>query len=150
MPRHGADHGLPGPGPEGRGAGRSHGGVRAAQLASLVQRIVQGEIQSGLADPRMRGMVTVLGVEPSADLEEATVRVSVLPGEFGPLSVQALNHAAAHMRRAVLKQSRVRHAPRLRFVLDESLKRAAAVDAAIREAAGDHGADIEHPEETDQ
>jgi ribosome-binding factor A len=35
----------------------------------------------------------------------------------------------------VLKESRVRHAPRLRFVLDDSLKRAAELDAAMREAA---------------
>jgi len=79
----------------------SHGrpaGHRAAQLCTLVQRIVQTEIQRGIADPRVRGMVTVIGVDPSADLEEATVRVSVLPAEFGPLAVQGLNHAAAHLR----------------------------------------------------
>jgi ribosome-binding factor A len=53
--------------------------------------------------------------------------------------VQALQHAAAHLRRTVLKESRVRHAPRLRFVLDDSLKRAAELDAAMRTAAGDAG-----------
>jgi ribosome-binding factor A len=100
-----------------------------------VQRIVQTEIQRGLSDPRLRGLVTVLGVDVSPDLEDASVRVSVLPAELGPLSVQALQHAAAHLRRTVLKESRVRHAPRLRFVLDDSLKRAAELDAAMREAA---------------
>ena len=73
-------------------------GHKGAQLASLVQRIVQMEIQRGIADPRMRGLVTVLGVDVAGDLEDASVRVSVLPGEFGPLVVQALNHAAAHLR----------------------------------------------------
>ena len=57
--------------------------------------------------------------------------------------MQALNHAAAHLRRTVLKQSRIRHAPRLRFVLDDSLKRAAGLEAAMREAAGP---DDRHPE----
>ena len=123
-----------------RGAPRAPG-HRPAQLARLVQRIVQMEIQAGIADPRIRGLVTVLGVDVSPDLEDASVRVSVLPGEFGPLAVQALNHAAAHLRRTVLKESRVRHAPRLRFVLDESLKRAAELDAAVRAAAADSGAD---------
>ena len=123
----------------------SHGrpaGHRAAQVCTLVQRIVQTEIQRGIADPRVRGMVTVIGVDPSADLEEATVRVSVLPAEFGPLAVQGLNHAAAHLRRAVLEGSRVRQAPRLRFVLDDSLKRAAALDAAMRAAAAESGEGI--------
>ena len=110
---------------------------RGPQLASLVQRIVQTEIQRGLSDPRVRGLVTVIGVDLSPDLEDAAVRVSVLPAEFGPLAVQALQHAAAHLRRAVLEGSRVRHAPRLRFVLDDSLKRAAALDAAMRTAAED-------------
>ena len=111
-------------------------GHKGAQLASLVQRIVQMEIQRGIADPRMRGLVTVLGVDVAGDLEDASVRVSVLPGEFGPLVVQALNHAAAHLRRVVLKESRIRHSPRLRFVLDDSLKRAAELEAAMRAAAG--------------
>lgn len=118
-------------------------GHRGPQLASLVQRIVQTEIQRGLSDPRLRGLVTVIGVDLSPDLEDAAVRVSVLPAEFGPLAVQALQHAAAHLRRAVLEGSRVRHAPRLRFVLDDSLKRAAALDAAMRTAAEDAATDEE-------
>ncbi len=112
-------------------------GHRGPQMASLVQRIVQTEIQRGLSDPRLRGLVTVIGVDLSPDLDDAAVRVSVLPAEFGPLAVQALQHAAAHLRRAVLEGSRVRQAPRLRFVLDDSLKRAAALDAAMRTAAED-------------
>jgi ribosome-binding factor A len=119
-----------------REAGGRAPGHRAAQVASLLQRIVQGEIQRGIADPRVRGLVTVLGVDLSQDLEDATVRVSVLPGELGPLAVQGLSHAAAHFRRAVREGARLRHVPRLRFELDESLTRAAALDAAVRAAAG--------------
>ncbi len=130
---HGEDRTSPRGGP--RDAGHRAPGFKGAQLASLVQRIVQTEIQRGLSDPRLRGLVTVLGVDVSPDLEDASVRVSVLPAELGPLSVQALQHASAHLRRTVLKESRVRHAPRLRFVLDDSLKRAAELDAAMREAA---------------
>ena len=122
-----------------RDAGHRAPGFKGAQLASLVQRIVQTEIQRGLSDPRMRGLVTVIGVDVAPDMEDACVRVSVLPAEFGPLSVQALTHAAAHLRRTVLKESRVRHAPRLRFVLDDSLKRAAELDAAMRTVAGEAG-----------
>lgn len=111
----------------------------ARSSASLVQRIVQNEILRGVSDPRVRGLVTVLGVDLAADHEDATVRVSVLPAEFGPLAVQGLNHGAAHLRQAVLKGSRIRHAPRLRFALDDSLKRAAALESAMREAAADAG-----------
>lgn len=130
--------------PPHRGAPRA-AGHKGAQMASLVQRIIQMEILRGIADPRMRGLVTVLGVDMAADLEDASVRVSVLPGEFGPLVIQALNHAASHLRRTVLKESRIRQAPRLRFVLDDSLKRAAELDAAMR-ASGSSPHDDDHDE----
>lgn len=129
--------GAPGPG--------ARGSVRTAQVASVISRAVQMEIQRGIGDPRVRGLVTVLGTDVSADLEEASVRVSVLPGEYGPLAVQALNHAQGHFRKALLHETRMRRVPRVRFCLDDSLKRAAAVDQALRQAG--EGADLQPPDE---
>lgn len=123
MTQHGPHHSGP------------QGGHRLAQLSSLIGRAVQMEIVRGLSDPRVRGMVTVLGADLTPDLEDVTVRVSVLPGEFGALTVQALNHAAGHFRKVLLEETTMRRAPRVRFALDETLKRAAAVDLALRQAA---------------
>jgi ribosome-binding factor A len=95
------------------------------------------ELVRGVSDPRVRGMITVLGTDISSDLEDATVRVSVLPGEYGALTVQALNHAVPHFRKMLLKETSMRRVPRLRFSLDETLKRTAAVDLALRQAADD-------------
>jgi ribosome-binding factor A len=117
------------------------GSHRAAQVASVISRAVQMEIQRGMSDPRVRGMVTVLGTDLSPDLEDACVRVSVLPGEHGALTVRALNHAHGHFRKVLLEETRMRRVPRVRFELDESLKRAAAVDLALRQAAEERGAD---------
>lgn len=130
-PLHGLPHG-------GHGGHRPNprAGVRSAQVASVISRAVQMEIQRGIADPRVRGLITVLGTDLSPDLEDASVRVSVLPGEYGSLAVQALNHAAGHFRKALLKQTSMRRVPRVRFVLDDTLKRAAAVDLALRQASG--------------
>lgn len=113
----------------------SRGSVRVAQVASVIGRAVQMEIQRGISDPRVRGMVTVLGTDVTPDLEDATVRVTVLPGEYGPLTVQALNHAAPHFRKALFEETSMRRVPRVRFTLDDTLKKAAAVDLAIRHAA---------------
>lgn len=113
----------------------ARGGFRSAQVASVIGRAVQMELVRGVADPRVRGMITVLGTDLSNDLEDATVRVSVLPGEYGALTVQALNHAVSHFRKMLLKETRMRRVPRLRFSLDETLKRTAAVDLALRQAA---------------
>ncbi len=92
------------------------------------------EIVRGISDPRVRGLVTVLGTDMSHDLEDATVRVSVLPGEYGALTVQALNHAISHFRKVLFQETSMRRVPRLRFALDDTLKRAAAVDLALRQA----------------
>ncbi len=125
--------------PDPIGGGRIPGqrtSHRSAQVASDISRAVQMEIQRGIADPRMRGLVTVLGTDLSPDLEDCSVRISVLPGEYGTLAVQALNHANGHFRKMLLKETSMRRVPRVRFVLDDTLKRAAAVDLALREAAG--------------
>lgn len=125
------------PGSDPFNSGRTpgaRGGVRIAQVASVISRAVQMEIQRGIADPRVRGLITVLGTDITPDLEDASVRVSVLPGEYGALAVQALNHAQGHFRRVLLKETRMRRVPRVRFALDDSLKRAAAVDMALRDA----------------
>ncbi|MBL9141216.1 MAG: 30S ribosome-binding factor RbfA [Phycisphaerae bacterium] len=121
------------------GGGRVPGqrtSYRSAQVSSVISRAVQMEILRGIVDPRVRGLITVLGTDLSSDLEDASVRISVLPGEYGVLAVQALNHAHGHFQKTLLKQTRMRRVPRIRFVLDETLKRAAAVDLALRQAAG--------------
>lgn len=139
------------PDPYGGLAPVPRGSHRAAQVASVICRAVQMEIQRGMADPRVRGMVTVLGTDLSPDLEDACVRVSVLPGEHGVLTVQALNHAHGHFRKMLLKETRMRRVPRVRFELDDSLKRAAAVDLALRQAADARGDDpgLEPPSDPD-
>jgi hypothetical protein len=49
----------------------------------------------------------------------------------------------------VLKESRIRQSPRLRFVLDDSLKRAAELEAAMRAAAGNVEGDQVEGEQAD-
>ena len=113
---------------------------RREHLASALQKAIGELIAEGLHDPRIRGLVTVTGVEVSPDLHYADVGVSVLPETAQPLTVQGLEAAAGHLRVQVEKKLRIRTVPQLRFRADESIKKQAKVLDAIRKAVGDEAA----------
>ena len=89
------------------------------RIASRMKFLVSHVIQRELSDPRL-GFVTVLGVEPTYDLREAKVRVSVLgtKGERST-SMRALEDARGYVQRRVGKALEIRHTPVLRFVLEQ-------------------------------
>ena len=119
---------------------------RTAQVASLIQRAVQSTLSRGLHDERVRGLISVTKVEVSSDLANATVYVSVMPAERAELTLHGLRHAAGRIRSRVAGAVSLRRVPRLAFALDDSLKKQAALDAALAEAR--EAEDRELPEET--
>ena len=112
------------------------------QIDAVVQRALQKVLGRGLADPRVRGLVTVTKVSVSPDMSEARVWCSVLPAERGKGTLHGLNAAAGWIGRQVGNEVRMRRVPRLRFILDESMKKEAKVLGAINDAVrreGNHG-----------
>lgn len=107
------------------------------QVASLLKRAIQDVLSRGLSDPRVRGLISVTEVKVSPDLANASVGISVLPDEHATLSMRGIEHAASHIRSQVSRSVALRRVPRLSFHLDESLKKQAAVHAAISKAVGD-------------
>lgn len=116
---------------------RDEGGPRRLQVGVLLQRTLQERLVKGLNDPRYRGMVSILEVRVSPDLADATVFVSVLPAERGPLTLAALEHARGHLAAHLRKAIRLRRVPRLSFRLDDRLKKAASLESAIRAGVAD-------------
>jgi ribosome-binding factor A len=108
--------------------------TRTDRLASVIHHAVQQVITRGLQDPRIRGLISVTKVEVTPDLGEAKVCVSVLPVAQQELTLHGLREAAGHIQHAIAPEIAARRMPRLRFVVDDSLKRQAALDAALRGA----------------
>jgi ribosome-binding factor A len=104
---------------------------RLTQIGSVLREAIQEVIQRGLNDPRIRGLVSITKVEVTPDLGEARVHVSVLPEQHARLTVEALGHAAGHIQSRIAPQLNIRRLPRLRFRVDESLKKQAGIDAAL-------------------
>ncbi len=125
---------------------------RVDQIASVIRRAVGSELSRGLHDRRVKGLISVTDVTVGKDLAEATVHVSVLPAEHAQLTLHGLQHAAPRLRARLGKSLSLRRIPRLRFRLDDSLKRQAEFDRALGEvrrfdghAAGDLETEGEGP-----
>lgn len=118
---------------------------RLAQIASLLRRAISEVLQRGLADPRITGLTSITRIDVTPDLAEAFVYVSVLPDEQAATSVAGLNHAAKHIHDQVRHKVTLKHVPKLRFRLDEMLKKQAEVLAAIREAEERSGPEAMQP-----
>lgn len=106
---------------------------RQKQIEELLKRTVATVLQRGLADPRIKGLVSVTRVECSVDLKTAKVFVSVMPEEHEAITMHGLTDATRHVQQQVKKAVALRLVPHIRFVVDQDLKKQAAVFAAIDE-----------------
>lgn len=110
---------------------------RPEQIVSLIRRAVQAELLRGVNDPRVRGLVSVTKVTVDPDLGEARIFISVLPAEHEKLTMAGLQSGAIHLQRKIRADLPLRRMPHLRFVLDDSLKKAADMERAVKRGVGD-------------
>lgn len=107
---------------------------RKMRIQELIQRELAEMVLREVKDPRVQ-RVTITQVDVSPDLAHAKVLVTVLGAETPqPKVVLALNHAAGFLRHNLGKRLRLRSVPELRFSYDESLDRAAHLEALIARA----------------
>lgn len=107
-----------------------------SELADLLRRRVKDPV---LAD----AFLSITRVEVSPDLARARVHVSVMDDAAGPDggggaggSVrEALERTEPFLHRELARRIRIRRAPRLRFVIDESIAEADRLTALMREVA---------------
>lgn len=110
------------------------GKQRLQQVADTIQRILGDAIQHEVKDPRV-GFATVTGVEVSADLHVATVRISVMGDDAQKAeTMQGLQRARGFLRRCVAEElSHMRNIPELRLLLDTSLDYSLRIGEVLRE-----------------
>lgn len=105
-----------------------------ARIASRIKERAAYCIEHELNDPRTH-FITITEVEVSSDLTSANLRYSVLgtPAQRRQVE-QMMTKAAGFIQRQVGRVLQTRTVPRLTFHYDDSLERAAAMDAAIQAA----------------
>lgn len=109
---------------------------RTKQVADSIQRVLSETIQFELKDPRV-AFATVMGVDVSADLQHARVRISVMGDEAQRLeSMQGLQSARGFLRKRVAEELRhMRFVPELHLELDTSLDYSMHINEVLRTVA---------------
>ena len=111
---------------------------RAQRVSELIQRELAHIIRREIHQPGL-GMLTISGVELSADLKVAKVYITTLGGDWTiNQSVQHLNETAGFIRYHLSKRLTLRTTPRLRFLYDTSLEYGVRLSALIDSIASPH------------
>jgi ribosome-binding factor A len=110
---------------------------RVLKAASAIREVVSMAILTELRDPRVRD-VTVTSVEVSADLRQAKVHASVMGTEAKQkLALKGLQNAAGFLQQKIARRIDTRYTPKLRFVLDQGVKRSVEVARILDEVLPD-------------
>lgn len=109
-------------------------GHRPRRVADQIRRELAELLMSQVKDPRL-GFVTVTEVRVSSDLRHAKVWVSVLgeDAEDESESMQSLKRAGAFLRRALAQRMRLREAPELFFIADQTLANSARIEQLLHD-----------------
>jgi ribosome-binding factor A len=117
---------------------------RAHRVGDQIQRELADLLRNDVKDPRV-GPVTITGVDVSADLSHATVRVTHLAGkEKAHEAVDALARTAGFLRSELSHRLNLYSVPQLRFAYDDTIESGLRMSQLIDEAiAADRKAEPE-------
>ena len=111
-------------------------GQRQQNVADQIQRELSDLIQRELRDPRI-GLVTLTGVEVSADRAHAKVFFTCLEATQAERAAEGLQRAAGFLRSKLARRIKMFSTPELHFHYDESIEYGARMEAKIREIQDD-------------
>lgn len=115
---------------------------RAERVERLARQVL-GEALLELKDPRV-GFATVTSVKMSPDLRKATVYVSVLGDEEKrAVSMEAIQHAASHLRSVLGREVRMKYLPVLEVVEDLTAVYGERIEALLREVGASKPPEVE-------
>jgi ribosome-binding factor A len=118
---------------------------RTARLNESVLEVLAEELER-MSDPRLE-LVTLTGVDVTADLSRATVYFSKLGraadsevGDPTGEAAAALESAAPHLRAVLGRSIRIRQVPKLVFQVDPAIVSGQRIEALLREIHRDEAA----------
>ena len=107
---------------------------RRRRIEAEIQRVLSEVIAREVKDPRV-GSVTITAVNMSADMGGARVYFTPFASLMPPEEVRiGLTHAGGFLRGEVGRRLHLRHAPKLEFVFDDTVDRAAHLTGLIDRA----------------
>lgn len=95
---------------------------RMIRINDEIKKELSEILRSGLKDPRLTGMASVVRVETTADLKHCKVYVSVLgDDEAKKVCMDVISGAKGYIRSSVASALDLRQTPEFKFILDDSL-----------------------------
>lgn len=96
--------------------------VKNTRVNGEVHRVLAEVIRSGIKDPRINPMTSVVSVEVAPDLKTCKAWVSVLGDEESQReTIEGLKSAEGYIRSLLAKKINLRNTPEIRFILDQSI-----------------------------
>jgi ribosome-binding factor A len=120
---------------------------RSLRMAEAIREVVSSAILFEVADPRVKS-VTVISVELSRDLHNATILVSIMGSPSDQeRSLAGLKHASGFLQSRVAARLQTRFTPTLSFKKDESVKKSIEISRLIDDAlASDRKPESDEPD----
>ena len=104
---------------------------RAERVEQQIREVL-GEAVTDLKDPRI-GFATITSVKMSPDLRNARVYVSALGTEEArEATIEAIQHAAPHLRSVVGREVRLKHLPFLEIIEDQTAEQGERIEQLLR------------------
>lgn len=112
--------------------------IKNTRINMEVQRELSEIIRSGIKDPRIHPMTSVVAVEVTPDLKYCKAYISVLGDEeAAKATVEGLRSASSFVRRELARRVNLRNTPEIRFILDQSIEYGVNMSRLIDEVTRD-------------
>jgi ribosome-binding factor A len=111
---------------------------RSDRVAEGIREAVAMFLAEGVKDPRVRGLVTITGVDVTRDLRHAKVFVSIMGDDaVRDSTLEGLRSLAGYLRGRLGRTMRLRVAPEIDFQLDATVARAARIESLLAQIKQD-------------
>lgn len=112
--------------------------IKNTRINMEVQRELSEIIRSGIKDPRIHPMTSVVAVEVTPDLKYCKAYISVLGDEeAAKATVEGLRSASSYVRRELARRVNLRNTPEIKFILDQSIEYGVNMSRLIDEVTKD-------------
>lgn len=112
--------------------------IKNTRVNAEVLRELSNILRSGIKDPRVAPMTSVVAVEVAPDLKTCTAYISVLGDEkMQQDTIRGLQSAEGYIRRELARTINMRNTPEIRFIVDQSIEYGVNISKKIDEVTRD-------------
>ena len=112
--------------------------IKNTRVNAEVRRELSNILRSGIKDPRVAPMTSVVAVEVAPDLKTCKAYISVLGDEkMQQDTIRGLQSAEGYIRRELARTINMRNTPEIRFIVDQSIEYGVNISKKIDEVTRD-------------